>query len=147
MLGLAGVAMLAGVGVVLVRRWRRSGPVQRRALAPVAWTGAAVAVVGVASVIPQLAGDEGLTDASDTALIALITAVPFAFLAGLLRSSLSRAGALGALMERVGTAERARRAGRGARRPGAAGSRSGSRTRGEYVDADGHPADLSAARR
>ena len=39
----------------------------------------------------------------DTALIALITAVPFAFLAGLLRSSVSRAGALGALVERVGT--------------------------------------------
>ena len=44
--------MLAGVCVVLVRRWRRSGPLQRQALAPVLWTGAAVAVVGVASVIP-----------------------------------------------------------------------------------------------
>src|SRR3954447_20852189 len=56
--GLAGVAMLAGVGVVLVRRWRRSGPVQRRALAPVLWTGGAVAAVGVASVIPQVAGEK-----------------------------------------------------------------------------------------
>ena len=35
LLGLASVAMLAGVCVVLARRWRRSGPVQRQALAPV----------------------------------------------------------------------------------------------------------------
>src|SRR3954469_14924270 len=46
-LGIAGVAMLAGVGFVLVRRWRRSGPVQRRALTPVALVGGAVAVVGL----------------------------------------------------------------------------------------------------
>src|SRR4051794_3114715 len=31
-LGIAGVAMLAGLFAVLVRRWRRAGPVQRRAL-------------------------------------------------------------------------------------------------------------------
>jgi signal transduction histidine kinase len=102
-LGAGGVAMLAGVCVVLVRRWRRSGPVQRRALAPVVWTGGAVAVAGVAGVIPQLAGAEGATAVMNFLLIALITAVPFAFLLGLLRSSLSRADAVSALVERVGT--------------------------------------------
>jgi signal transduction histidine kinase len=102
LLGIAGVVMLGGVCVVLVRRWRRSGPVQRRALAPVVWTGAAVAVVGVGGAIPQLLGADGATEIVNFVLIALITAVPFAFLAGLLRSSLSRAGAVSALVERVG---------------------------------------------
>ena len=37
-------------------------------------------------------------------LIALITAVPFAFLAGLMRSTLSRAGAISAMVQRVGGA-------------------------------------------
>ena len=85
--------MLAGVGFVLVRRWRRSGPMQRRALAPVAWTGA-----GGRRRRPRSASSRSswatkrLADVSDTVLIGLITAVPFAFLAGLLRSS-SRARA------------------------------------------------------
>ena len=35
-------------------------------------------------------------------LIVLITALPFAFLVGLMRSSLSRAGAVSALFERLG---------------------------------------------
>ena len=35
-------------------------------------------------------------------LIVVITAVPFAFLVGLMRSSLSRAGAVSALFERLG---------------------------------------------
>ena len=47
------VFLLAGLGVVLIRRWRGFGKVQRRALAPVVWTGAAVAVVGLASVLPS----------------------------------------------------------------------------------------------
>src|SRR5688572_3463757 len=46
------VVLLAGLGVMLIRRWRGFGKVQRRALAPVVWTAAAVAVVGVASVFP-----------------------------------------------------------------------------------------------
>jgi signal transduction histidine kinase len=101
-LGAGGVAMLAGVCVVLVRRWRRSGSVQRRALAPVVWTGGAIAVVGVTGVIPQLVGAEGAANFMEFLLITLITAVPFAFLIGLLRSSLSRADAVSALVERVG---------------------------------------------
>ena len=53
------VVLLAGLGVVLIRRWRGFGKVQRRALAPVVWTGAAVAIVGVVSVLPiALGADE-----------------------------------------------------------------------------------------
>ena len=35
----ASAVLLAGVGIVLFRRWRGFGKVQRRALAPVVWTG------------------------------------------------------------------------------------------------------------
>jgi signal transduction histidine kinase len=140
-LGVAAIFMLAGVCVVLVRRWRRSGPVQRRALAPVVWTGGAIAVVGVASVIPQLVGSDGAAEVMNFALIVLITAVPFAFLTGLLRSSLSRAGAVSALVERVGgTSVRDALA-------EALGDRELSLAYwlprpGGYVDADGRPVEL-----
>src|SRR5918992_294662 len=95
-------ALLAGVGVVLIRRWRGFGKVQRRALAPVVWTGGAVAVVGLASVLPIAFGAEGVSQVVDAVLIVLITALPFAFLVGLMRSSLSRLGAVSALFERLG---------------------------------------------
>jgi signal transduction histidine kinase len=95
-------ALLVGLGVVLIRRWRGFGKVQRRALAPVVWTGAAVAVVGVASALPIAFGADEVSQVADAVLIVLITALPFAFLVGLMRSSLSRAGAVSALFERLG---------------------------------------------
>jgi signal transduction histidine kinase len=100
--GLAGVGTLAVLGFVLVRRWRDSGPVQRQALSPVLWTGAAVAIAGILSVIPAAIGSDRGEDAMNLVLITLITAVPFAFLVGLLRSTLSRAGAVSGLVERFG---------------------------------------------
>src|SRR5918992_1356113 len=72
---LATIALLVAVGFVLVRRWRSYGTVQRRALSPVVWTGSSVAAVGVAALVPVLLG--------------------------LLRSSLSRAGAVSELFERL----------------------------------------------
>jgi signal transduction histidine kinase len=143
LLGVAGVAMLAGVCAVLVRRWRRSGPVQRRALAPVAWTGAAIAVVGVTGVIPQVAGADGVLEAMEIVLIVLITAVPFAFLVGLLRSTLSRAGALGDLVERVGTASVRDALAEALGDPQLSLAYWLPRP-GGYVDADGRPVELPA---
>ncbi|HKH16049.1 MAG TPA: histidine kinase [Solirubrobacteraceae bacterium] len=98
----ASVVLLVGLGVVLIRRWRGFGKVQRRALAPVVWTAAAVAVVGIASVLPIAFGADEVSHVVDAVLIVLITALPFAFLVGLMRSSLSRAGAVSALFERLG---------------------------------------------
>jgi signal transduction histidine kinase len=96
------VVLLAALGLVLIRRWRGFGKVQRRALAPVVWTGAAVAIVGIASVIPIAVGADKVSQIVDAVLIVMITALPFAFLLGLMRSSLSRAGAVSALFERLG---------------------------------------------
>ena len=79
------VVLLAGLGVLMIRRWRGAGPVQRRALAPVAATGAAIAVVGVLSAVPAAFGADDVSDPFNATLLILIAAVPFAFLAGLLR--------------------------------------------------------------
>jgi signal transduction histidine kinase len=96
------VALLVGLGVVLIRRWRGFGKVQRRALSPVVWTGALVAALGVATVVPVAVGADRVSAIVDYVLIVVITALPFAFLLGLMRSSLSRAGAVSALFERLG---------------------------------------------
>jgi signal transduction histidine kinase len=96
------VVVLSGLVVVLIRRWRSFGPVQRRALSPVLWTGTAVAVVALMIVVSQPFASDGVIAVLDAALSVLITAVPFAFLLGLMRSTLSRAGAVSALFERLG---------------------------------------------
>ena len=95
-------ALLGGLAIVLLRRWRSFGAVQRRALSPVLWTGAAVAIVALLTLLAQAVGADRLSRALDYGLIVFITAVPFAFLLGLLRSSLSRAGAVSALFDRLG---------------------------------------------
>ena len=96
------VIVLGGLVVVLIRRWRSFGPVQRRALSPVLWTGTAVAVVALLTVLSQPLASDDVIAVFDAALSVLITAVPFAFLLGLMRSTLSRAGAVSALFERLG---------------------------------------------
>ena len=142
-LGAMGIVLLVGVLVVLIRRWRRSGPVQRRALAPVAWTGGTVALASAVSLIPQALGEEGVIEVANYLVVASVTAVPFAFLAGLLRSSLSRASAVSALVERVGaTSVRDALA-------EALGDRELTLAfwlphAGGYVDADGRPVELPA---
>jgi signal transduction histidine kinase len=99
---LATLVLLAGIGVVLIRRWRGYGKVQRRALAPVVWTGAGVVVVGIGTVVwDAIAGDDA-AEPGGAVLLVLVTALPFAFLVGLMRSSLSRVGAVSALFERLG---------------------------------------------
>ena len=66
------------------------------------WTGTAVAVVALMIVVSQPFASEGVTAVFDAALSVLITAVPFAFLLGLMRSTLSRAGAVSELFQRLG---------------------------------------------
>jgi signal transduction histidine kinase len=142
--GIAAVGLLLGLAVVLVRRWRSFGPVQRRALAPVLWTGAAIGAAGVATLLAQAVGAERVADLLDGILLPLVAAVPFAFLIGLLRSRLSRAGAVSALVERFG----------GASVRDALAEALGDSTLtlafwlpepGRYVDADGHPVELPGA--
>jgi len=84
------------------RRWRRSSPPQRRAIAPVWWTG------GLAFVLNGVAGGADVvgaqSDVLDWLALLSLSAVPFGFLAGLLRSRLAQGGRLAGLMAQVGHA-------------------------------------------
>ena len=79
------------------------------------------------------------------ALIALITAVPFAFLVGLLRSSLSRAGTVSGLVERFGTTTVRDALAEALGDPDLTLAYWLPRPR-RYVDADGRPAEFPAGR-
>jgi signal transduction histidine kinase len=138
------VVLLVGLIAVLIRRWRSFGTVQRRALNPVLWTGTAVAVVALLTVLAVPLMSEGAVNVLDGVLTALITAVPFAFLVGLMRSTLSRAGAVSALFERLG----------GISARDALAQALGDHTltlaywlpdQGRYVDAEGHTVLLEGA--
>ena len=85
-----------------MRRWRAAGPAQRRVLEPVLWAGGAVAVLGTIDIIASSGGADGVSNALDWPLLFAICAVPLGFLAGLMRASLSRAGAVSELVERLG---------------------------------------------
>jgi signal transduction histidine kinase len=97
------VAALTGVVVVLVRRYRAAPPAQRRTLGPVLWAGG----LGMIATAVQLAvSSAGVEDAVAQGLyiasLTVLATVPFAFLFGLLRSRLTRAGAVGNLISRLG---------------------------------------------
>jgi signal transduction histidine kinase len=101
---LLGFAVTAATAVVLIRRRRVATPPQRRAQAPMLWTGLTVIVflgllfagdtVGVPNEVLGVVGFVGFV---------AFAILPFAFLAGLVRTRYSRAGAVGGLIERLNT--------------------------------------------
>ena len=115
-------AIVAVVLVILLRRWSQATAPQRRALAPVLWSGVVMLVL--------LAGALGLrrrrraparpTSLSTAGLI-VFASVPWVFLFGLVRSRVVRAGAVSELLlalgEAPGTGVAALPARRRARRP------------------------------
>lgn len=146
---LLGVLGLMAAAVLLIRRWRAAQPAQRRALAPVMLAG--VATVGLLSL--SLLGDlSGFPDGDaerviDIAALVLLASIPFAFLTGLMRSRLSRAGAIGDLVARLGESDRRQ----GLRDALAEGLGDPSLSlaywvpdQERYTDAAGHPVELPA---
>jgi signal transduction histidine kinase len=132
------------IAVLLVRRWRGASGPRRRIIAPVLWSGAAV--------ITTLAGVLALRVAQAPSAaqhilswisVAAISALPFAFLAGLLRSRYSRADAVGELLGRLNLPQ-------GSIRDAIAGALGDPSVQllywrekaGEYVDPAGRPAAL-----
>jgi signal transduction histidine kinase len=100
-------AQLVGAAVVLVtswviiiRRFRAGGRTQRHALTPVLVTGAAAFAVFLADKALDAAGHD--VDALEWASEALVAAIPFGFLVGLLRTRLAHGAALSALIAQVG---------------------------------------------
>jgi signal transduction histidine kinase len=146
---LAAVALIAaavGIAVLLVRRWRASSGAQRRVIAPVLWTGAVLVAALALLAVLQLAGAPKVAQNVMMAVSAVtIAAVPFAFLAGLLRMRYTRADVVGDVMDRL------RSPGANIREEIAAALGDPSlqlvywrAQTGRYVSADGQPARLPA---
>jgi signal transduction histidine kinase len=99
-----GFAIAAATAAVLISRRRAATAPQRRAQAPMLWTGLIVIVflglvfagdtVGVPDEVIGVVGFVGFV---------AFAILPFAFLAGLVRTRYSRAGAVGGLIERLNT--------------------------------------------
>jgi signal transduction histidine kinase len=103
--GIAGIVVIVaavGIAVLLVRRWRAASIPQRRIIAPVLWTGAALVAALALLVTLQLAGAPAIARNVMSAISAVtIAVVPFAFLAGLLRSRYTRGDIVGDLVDRL----------------------------------------------
>jgi signal transduction histidine kinase len=103
---LIAVALVAALIWVLTERWRAAGAAQRRALAPLLWSGIVLMVL-VAGVIGAQTVGGGPTVTSDVLSLLgqlVFASVPFTFLVGMLRSRVARADAVAALLVRLGEA-------------------------------------------
>ena len=144
---LLAIAALVGVVVALRQRWMRSSRTQRQVLVPVY----AAAVVLAALLSLSLVADvtpvpNSVERAVDIAGLVSLMMVPFAFLGGLLRMRLTRAGAVSELVARLSEGPDRRRGLRDALAD-ALGDPGLTLAywlpaRGEYVSASGHPMEL-----
>jgi signal transduction histidine kinase len=104
-----GLVLLAALAVVLSRRWQAAVGSGRRALAPVllsgglvmgllgVWYGVLLVEVGEANFL-----EEPLAERLEQARIVVLATVPFAFLAGLMRSRIADAAAVTELVSSLG---------------------------------------------
>jgi signal transduction histidine kinase len=100
-----GLVLLAALAVILARRWTSARGTQRQALAPVLISGGLVMVllgVWYAAMLASL--DEGLVQGLEDARYVVLATLPFAFLAGLLRSRVAGATAVSEVVARLGDA-------------------------------------------
>ena len=86
------LVLIAGASLVLVRRWRGATPPLRRALAPFFLAGGATLLLLAGSVAAGVANAERPEEVFVWLTRACLLAVPIAFLLGLLRTRLARAG-------------------------------------------------------
>jgi signal transduction histidine kinase len=99
------VALIALAGAVVVARWRAAPRSQRRALAPVYVSGGLVLTLYAIWSITGIAGvGQDVQENLERARVVALALVPFAFLAGLLRSRVAGAAAVSALVASLGDA-------------------------------------------
>jgi signal transduction histidine kinase len=100
--GVGAVVVLA-VLIVMVRRWRRAAPAQRRFLVPVYSAGVAVLLLLTVLVSAQAGGVESKAlDVLWVASMVPFALVPYLFLYTLVRTRVIQSGAVGELMARLG---------------------------------------------
>jgi signal transduction histidine kinase len=143
------VVVLVSTLVLLVSKRQAATPPQRRALAPMLWTGLAlVSLLGIAFLVDVLGLPGRIGDVAGLLALVAFAILPFAFLAGLVRSRYSRAGAVGELIERLNNPEADRSLGLAL--ADALGDRSlklvyWRPSAGHYVTYDGRPVELPEA--
>ena len=103
-ISVVGVGVTAAVLVILLRRWSQATAPQRRAMAPVLWSGVVMLVLLVGLLGSDAASLNRLTDVFNTAGLIVFASVPWVFLIGLVRSRVVRAGAVSDLLQRLGEA-------------------------------------------
>jgi signal transduction histidine kinase len=97
------LVLIAALGVILARRWAAAPNSQRQALAPVLLSGGLVMVllaVWYAGMLAEL--DQDVLQALEDSRYVVLATVPFAFLAGLLRSRVAGATAVSEVVARLG---------------------------------------------
>jgi signal transduction histidine kinase len=105
---LIGAALIGAVLLILVLRWRRATPGQRRFLVPVYSAGVAVTIVMIGVVVVQTSGSLS-TETLDAVVLSTVVPfglVPYMFLATLVRARMIQSGAVGELIARMGEAPR-----------------------------------------
>ena len=142
------VVLVGYILYVLVQRWEAATQPQRRAMAPVLWSGIGLLVVLAGQLTTMAVNGPDMLESATMLLGLLFVAVtPYGFLFGLLRSRVVQAGAVSELLRTMGDA------------PGGTGLREllsnalGDRSlrvvywledSGRWVDAAGHPTELPA---
>jgi signal transduction histidine kinase len=99
-----GVAFTVVVLVILLRRWRGATAPQRRALAPLLWSGVTMLVLLATALGSDAVGAPRVMDVAGSLGIVAFASVPWVFLIGLARSRVVRAGAVSELLMRLGEA-------------------------------------------
>jgi signal transduction histidine kinase len=99
------VVLVGYVLYVLVQRWQAATAPQRRAMAPVMWSGICLLVV-LAGQLTTMAvqGPEALANATGVLGLVFFAVTPYGFLFGLLRSRVLQGGAVSELLRRMGEA-------------------------------------------
>jgi signal transduction histidine kinase len=97
-----GLAFTAVVLVILLRRWRNATPPQRRALAPLLWSGVVMLFLLGTALGTDAVGVSRATDVFGSLGMIVFASVPWVFLLGLVRSRVVRAGAVRELLLRLG---------------------------------------------
>ena len=144
---LLAIAAVLGVLFALRRRWLRSSRTQRQVLVPVYGAAAVLASLLLLSLIGDVTPmPDTVETAIDVAGLVSLMMVPFAFLGGLLRMRLTRAGAVSELVARLSEGSDRRRGLRDALAD-ALGDPGLTLAywipaREEYVSASGHPMEL-----
>jgi signal transduction histidine kinase len=99
------VVLVGYVLYVLAQRWQRATHPQRRAMAPVLWSGMCLLVVFAGQLTAMAVnGPDVLENVTATLGMVFFALTPYGFLFGLLRSRVVKSGAVSELLRRMGDA-------------------------------------------